>query len=406
MRRSTSGPPAGRVRGRLDARVTVRRGAFMLDVAVAADPGEVLAVIGPNGAGKSTLLSVLAGLLAPESGTVLVGGRLLTGDGVLVPPERRRVGLMGQDPLLFPHLSAVENIAFGPRSQGIPRRRARLAAVGWLERLGLAEFGTRRPAELSGGQRQRVALARALAAEPDLLLLDEPLAALDAQTAPEIRQVLRSHLRGAGTTTVLVTHDVLDAATLADRVAVLTGGTITDSGPTAGILAAPRSEFAAALAGLNLLTGTADSTAGAGAAVTVSAPGASISGLAAEPVTAGDAAAVVFPPSAVAVYLEPVAGSPRNTWPATVTALERGPSAIRLRAAVEPQLDLAAGGHGSPRGARATGDGGAAGAGSAGDPVTAVSADLTAASVAELDLHPGSRVFLSVKATEVRVHRR
>jgi molybdate transport system ATP-binding protein len=388
----------------LDARVTVRRGAFTLDAAITAEPGEVLAVLGPNGAGKSTLLAALAGLVAPDAGTIRVGGRLLTGDGVLVPPERRRVGLMGQDPLLFPHLSALENIAFGPRSQGVPRARARAAAQEWLGRLGLAEFAARRPAELSGGQRQRVALARALAAGPELLLLDEPLAALDAQTTPEVRQVLRTYLRAAGTTTVLVTHDVLDAATLANRVVVLAHGRVTDSGATAGILAAPRSEFAAALAGLNLLTGVVDRTVRAGVAVTVTAGGTSISGLAAEPVSAGDAVAVVFPPSAVAVYLDPVAGSPRNAWPATVTALQPGPSAIRLTAV----LEVAASGSvvaGSADPVTARPDPGIAAAGDAAD-APSVSADLTPASVAELGLHPGSRVFLTVKATELRVHRR
>jgi molybdate transport system ATP-binding protein len=287
---------------------------------------------------------------------------------------------MGQDPLLFPHLSARENIAFGPRSQGVPRNRARAVAMDWLERLGLAEFGDRRPAQLSGGQRQRVALARALAAEPELLLLDEPLGALDAQTAPEVRQVLRTYLRATDTTTLLVTHDVLDAAMLADRVAVLTDGVITDSGATADVLAAPRSEFSAALAGLNLITGTADAAAPPGATVTVTAPGTTISGLAAEPVTAGGDVAVVFPPSAVAVFTSPVAGSPRNSWPATVTALEPGASAIRLRAALDADAAASTG--------------------------PAVSADLTPASVAELGLQPGSRVYLSVKATEVRVHRR
>jgi len=378
--------------------VTVRRTAFTLDVAVAVDPGEVLAVLGPNGAGKSTLLAALAGLLVLDDGAVWLGGRLLAGHGVFVPAEHRRVGLMGQDPLLFPHLSAIENVAFGPRSQGIPRIRARESAHGWLDRLGLAEFGRRRPAQLSGGQRQRVALARALAAEPELLLLDEPLGALDAQSVPEVRQVLRTHLRASGTTTILVTHDVLDAAMLADRVLVLADGVVTDSGATAGILAAPRSEFSAALAGLNLLTGVVDATAGVGTAVTVSAPGTSISGLAAEPVAAGDPATVVFPPSAVAVYPGPVAGSPRNSWPAVVTALEPGPSAIRVRAALD--VGVRHDGVVTDRSVPAEP------ADPAG-PVTgpAVSADLTAAAVAELGLQPGSPVFLSVKATEVRVHR-
>ncbi|MBN9607749.1 MAG: hypothetical protein BGO26_09790 [Actinobacteria bacterium 69-20] len=399
--------------GRLSARVALRLGAFDLDVAVAAEPGEVVAVLGPNGAGKSTLLGVLAGLLRPDSGEIRLGERVLGGDGAFVSPEQRRVGLMGQDPLLFPHLTAVENIAFGPRSQGVAKARARAAAQDWLRRLALDEFADRKPAELSGGQRQRVALARALAAKPELLLLDEPLGALDAQTAPEIRHVLRTHIRAAGITTVLVTHDVLDAATLSDRVVVLDHGRVVETGPTAEVLAAPRSEFTAALAGLNIVAGVALTAAKPGESVAIApvglAParpvsvvgqpgpgqpgGVTVSGFAADDLAAGSPATAVFPPSAVAVYLGPMgAGSPRNLWPATITALQPGPSAIRVRALLGAALGTAAGedsvipdlpGHG-------------AGA--------VVSADLTAASVAELHLEPGMRVHLAVKATEVRVH--
>jgi molybdate transport system ATP-binding protein len=399
--------------GRLRARVALRLGAFDLDVAVAAEPGEVVAVLGPNGAGKSTLLGALAGLLHPDSGEIRLGERVLGGDGAFVSPEQRRVGLMGQDPLLFPHLTAVENIAFGPRSQGVARATARAAAQDWLRRLALGEFAHRKPAQLSGGQRQRVALARALAAKPELLLLDEPLGALDAQTAPEIRHVLRTHIRAAGITTVLVTHDVLDAATLSDRVVVLDHGRVVETGPTAEVLAAPRSEFTAALAGLNIVAGLTLAAAKPGESVAIApvgpvpiglAPvvgqpgpgqpgGVTVSGFAVDEIAAGSPATAVFPPSAVAVYLGPMgAGSPRNLWPATITALQPGPSAIRVRALLGAAVDTAAGensvipdrpGHG-------------AGA--------VVSADLTAASVAELHLEPGMRVHLAVKATEVRVH--
>lgn len=376
-----AGPPAAGPTdaGRLVADVRVERGTFTLQVAIDVRPGQIVAVLGPNGAGKSTLLAALAGLLVPTDGTITLGGRTLTGPGVLVPPERRRVGLMGQDPLLFPHLSAVDNIAFGPRSQGSGRAAASAAARDWLRRLDLAAFATQRPAALSGGQRQRVALARALAAGPELLLLDEPLGALDAQTAPEIRHVLRTHLRATTTTTVLVTHDVLDAATLADRVVVLDHGSVIDSGETATVLAQPRSEFSAAIAGLNLLAAAADESVAADRPATAGRSGIGVSGIAAEPLAAGDPVAVVFPPSAVAVYLEhTAAGSPRNTWAATVVALEPGPASIRIRA----RLD-----------------------GAAADPPTVVAADVTPASVAQLGLRPGTRVFLSVKATEVRLHR-
>jgi molybdate transport system ATP-binding protein len=280
---------------------------------------------------------------------------------------------MGQDPLLFPHLSAAENIAFGPRSQGRSRADSRRLAVDWLGRLGLADMASRRPAEMSGGQRQRVALARALAAEPELLLLDEPMGALDVETAPEVRQLLRSHLRGSGVSTVLVTHDVLDAAVLADRVLVLAAGRVVDSGPPSTVLSAPRSEFSAALAGLNLLAGTATGTAAAGQPMSVTdEAGRTVSGIAAEPVQAGRPAAAVFAPSAVSVFRVPVGGSPRNHWPAVIAAMEPGPSAVRVRSAGEQPI----------------------------------AADVTAASVAELGLDVGSRVFFTVKATEVRIHRR
>ena len=388
--------PGAALFGRLSARVALHRGRFVLGAEITAEPGEVVAVLGPNGAGKSTLLAALAGLLRPESGEIRLGGRLLTSGDTFVQPERRRVALMGQDPLLFPHLTSTENIAFGPRAQGVPRARARGTAHDWLRRLGLVEFADRKPAQLSGGQRQRIALARALAAEPELLLLDEPLGALDAQTAPEIRHVLRTWVRALGTTTILVTHDVLDAAMLADRVVVLAGGSIVETGPTTEVLTAPRSEFTAALAGLNIVTGVTLATAAAGASVTIApahSAGLGVSGFAAGDISAGEPATAVFPPAAVAVYLEPAgAGSPRNLWPATITTLQPGPSAIRVRARL-----------GGPFGTAAARDTVIPGEATHG---AVIAADVTAASVAELHLAPGSRVHLAVKATEVRVHGR
>ena len=404
--------PANPAGSDLQAAVVVRRRSFVLDAAIDAAPGEVVALMGPNGSGKSTMLGVLAGLTIPDGGRVTLGGRVLTGPGVLVPPERRRVGLMGQDPLLFPHLTALENIAFGPRSQGVPRAQARAAAEEWLGRVGLSAMGPRKPHQLSGGQRQRIALARALAAHPQLLLLDEPLGALDISTAPEIRQVLRTHLRATGTTTVLVTHDVLDTAVLADRMVVLAAGSVVDEGPALELFASPRSEFTAALAGLNLIPGTVESVTEEGT-VTVSAGGVQLTGIADAAIAAavgglspgaadpsstgvgaglstgaiagpamrptagqlavGDAVAVVFPPSAVAVFRSaPGRGSPRNVWTAVVQAIEPGPTAVRLRTGT----------------------------------ALAVSADVTPAAVAELGIAGGEQVWLAVKATEVRVYRR
>ena len=197
-----------------------------VDVAFEVADGETLAVLGPNGSGKSTALAVTAGLVAPNPGRVVLAGRVLTDigpgrPGTRVPPHARRTALLGQEPLLFPHLDALENVAFGPRSTGTPRSSARRDAQRWLDEVGVGELAGRRPSQLSGGQAQRVAVARALAAEPALLLLDEPLAALDVAVLPALRQTLRRVL--ADRTAIVVTHDPLDALLLADRVVVLVG---------------------------------------------------------------------------------------------------------------------------------------------------------------------------------------
>ena len=370
------GAGGGPGRAGLDARVQVALGTFRLHVALSVAAGETVAILGPNGAGKSTLLAVLAGLRRPDHGVVRLGDRVVTmvepGRTQLVPPEQRRVGLMSQDPLLFPHLSALENVAFGLRAQGRPRAQARLLARQWLERMGLGDLTDRRPARLSGGQRQRVALARALAAGPDLLLLDEPLGALDAQTAPEIRQILRRHLRDAGITAVLVTHDGVDAAVLADRIVVLEQGLVTDDGPAARVLAAPRSPFVATLAGLNVLVGTTPLAVAAEAVGVVVTKGLTLTGVAAEPLPADGAAAAVFSPAAVALARKPAAGSARNQWPARIALLHT--EAARVRVETDGPL--------------------------------AVTADITPAAVAALGLSEGDEVVLSVKASQVRLYRR
>ena len=299
----------------LSVSVAVGREQFPVVVAFDVPTGETVAVLGPNGAGKSTLLAMLAGLLVPDSGRVVLAGRVLTrcegGRAETVPPEQRRIGLMGQDPLLFPHLSALDNVAFGPRSQGRSRSAARSIAGDWLDRMGLPGLSGRRPSQLSGGQRQRVALARALAAEPALLLLDEPLGALDAETVPEIRQVLRTHLRDSGTTSIVVTHDVVDAAVLADRLIVLDRGRVVDDGTTTEVLATPRSSFGAVLAGLNLVVGAVvdDARSADGAAIRTT-DGLLLSGVAATPLARGERAAAVFRPSAVSVFRSGAGGKP------------------------------------------------------------------------------------------------
>ncbi len=199
-------------------------GEFVLELALDVPAGGILAVMGSNGSGKTTLLRCLAGLEATESGRISLAGRLVDDPdgGIFVPPEQRRVGYAFQDLRLFGHLSALENVAFGPRCEGVARSVARRQALAGLESVGMAAAARTKPARLSGGQRQRVGLARALATVPDVLLLDEPFSATDA----EVRPLLRRQVRDSGSTVVLVTHDPADADELADEVLVLEAGRI------------------------------------------------------------------------------------------------------------------------------------------------------------------------------------
>ncbi|MDQ1571960.1 MAG: molybdate transport system ATP-binding protein [Actinomycetota bacterium] len=239
----------------LNATIVVERRAFRLDLALAVPSGSITAVVGPNGSGKSTTLRVLAGLLRPTSGRIELERRLLddVASGIHVSASDRGAGVVFQDYLLFPHLTAVENVAFGPIAHGIRRKVARASAHGWLERLAIAEFGSTRPAHLSGGQAQRVALARALILEPPLLLLDEPLAALDASTRVDVRAELRSQLKTYSGATVLVTHDPADALALADELIVLDRGGVVQRGAPRAVAASPVNDY---VAGLFLNSGT------------------------------------------------------------------------------------------------------------------------------------------------------
>jgi molybdate transport system ATP-binding protein len=335
-----------------------------VDVEFEVDAGEVLAVLGPNGAGKSTVLHIIAGLLRPDSGVVRIGERVLTDTSakIHVATHDRRVGLLLQDPLLFPHLNVVANVAFSPRS-------SREGAARWLAEVDAADLADRMPRRLSGGQAQRVALARALAAEPDVLLLDEPLAGLDVAAATAVRRVLRQVLVRDGRCAVLITHDLLDVLTLADRVLVLESGRIAESGSTATILAAPRSRFGARFAGVNLVSGTADADG-----VLTTQWGSVWHGNPGADVVGGQSGVAVFTPAAVAVYRDKPHGSPRNTVEVVVAELDsRGP-AIRVRAEEQP------------------------------DGAPGLAADITAESAAELRLAPGDHVYFSVKVQEVTVH--
>ncbi len=346
----------------LAAHLVVDRPAFRLDVALDVAPGQVLALLGPNGAGKSTSLRALAGLVRLTDGSLVVADRVLDrpADDVFVPPSERSVGMVFQDHLLFPHLTVRDNVAFGLRARGVRAREARGAADGWLDRVGLADRAGSRPAELSGGQAQRVALARALAPEPSLLLLDEPLSALDAGTRMHVRTDLRAHLSGFAGCTVLVTHDPLDALVLADVLVVVEDGLVVQQGSPVEVARAPRTDYVASLVGLNLYRGTSH-----GGRVEVTGGGALTStDLHDGPVFAA------FPPGAVVLHAQEPAGSARNTWPGVVAGLEQRGDAVRV------QLD------GTPP----------------------VLADVTAASVAELRLAPGTPVWAAVKATEVRTY--
>lgn len=339
----------------MQAEVTVRRDRFALDVQLRADDRDVIAVVGPNGAGKSTLLRALAGLdRSPDSRARLVI------DGVDVgrrPPEERPVAWVPQRGALFPHLTAVDNVAFG-----IGRRRGRAIAREWLERLDIGALAGRRPAQLSGGQAQKVALARALARRPRLLLLDEPLSALDPTARTDVRRTLRAHLSDYDGVTVLVTHDPVDAASLAGRMLALAAGRAVQEGPAEEVMRAPRTPWLAELVGANAVKAQVSSGAlllpGGGRLV------------AAEPAAPeGSEVMAVFAPHAVVVHREPPRGSARNSWPVTVRALTEVGGRVRVDT------------DGSP-------------------PVVA---EVTVAAVADLRLAEGDRIWVSVKATEVTV---
>lgn len=337
----------------LDAHLIVDRGTFRLDVELTAAPGDVVALLGPNGAGKTTALRALAGLVRLTDGHLRLDGAELD----RTPPESRPVGVVFQDYLLFPHLTALDNVAFGPRCQGATKAESRAVAAELLDRMGLAEHAGAKPRGLSGGQAQRVAVARALATHPRLLLLDEPLAALDARTRLDVRAQLRRHLAEFEAVAVLVTHDPLDAMVLADRLVVIEQGTIVQEGTPADIARHPRTDYIAQLVGLNLYKGRADGhtvTLDTGPTITTTED------------LRGEVF-VAFPPSAVTLFRDrPVGASARNLWHCEVAGLETHGDQIRVD--LTGELPLAA--------------------------------DLTTPAAAELDLHQGASVWAAVKATQ------
>jgi len=306
----------------LHAVIEVNRSGFSLDIDLTVEAGETVAVLGPNGAGKTTLLRALAGLV-PIAGRVELDGDVLDDSAVgrHVPTEERRVGIVFQDHVLFPHMTVLENVAFG-----LKRDRSRVAR-GWLDRSGLGDKAGVMPGELSGGQAQRVALLRTLVTEPRLLLLDEPLAALDVSVRAEVRRELSRQLAGFTGIRILVTHDPLEAIALADRLVVLEQGKVVQTGLPSEVTARPRSRFVADLAGVNLLRGT-------GKDDHIELDGGEV--LAAPESGEGDVFAVIHP-RAVALYLARPEGTPRNVWRARAEDLDlRGErlSLCRARGAV------------------------------------------------------------------------
>jgi molybdate transport system ATP-binding protein len=350
----------------LSADLGVRRGDFALDIELQIGAGEVVALLGPNGAGKSTALRVLAGLLRLTSGHIAIGGSLVADamSGIHRAPHERPIGVVFQDYLLFPHLTVLDNVAFGPLVRGLEKREARQRAAVWLSRVGIADLANAKPRSVSGGQAQRVALARALATEPRLLLLDEPLAALDAKTHLLVRTEVRSHLADFSGATLLVTHDPIDSSVLADRLIVIEHGHVVQQGTPLQVARRPRTDYVARLVGLNLL-------AGRGEGHRVLLPSGGFVELA-EPVS-GDVY-VAFRPTAVSLFVHRPDGSPRNLWAGRLVTLEPHGEGVRVEVGEVP------------------------------DRTSSILAEITPSAVADLDLRPGSEVWAAVKASDIEVY--
>lgn len=349
-----------------DARV--RQGSFELAARLSVAAGERVAIVGPNGAGKTTLIRAIAGLGPSVEGEIRLGDRLLDGPGCAVPAHRRGVGFCFADRRLFPHLNVRDNIAFSARAAGSARSLARRNAGRWVERFGLDELADRRPAQLSSGQAQRVALARALAGEPEALCLDEPTAALDADSRAFIRGELHRHLGDVTVPTLIVTHDPVEALMLAQRIVVIEKGRIVQDAPASRIASAPATAYVARLMGLNLYAGVLSDSDGA---VRLDGGGALHATNSGQPV--GSRLLVSLRPSAIVVHgEEPVGLSSRNRWPGTVAAVEMLGDRVRVRVEGAPPAIV----------------------------------DVTPDAVSDLGLVPGRKVWMSAKATEIHAYPR
>ena len=342
------------------------------NVDAALRPGLVTAVVGHNGAGKSTLAQVIAGTLRLDSGRAQIGERVVDDAATFVPARRRGVAMVSQAPRIFTHMSVLANVAFPLRVRGVGRAEARAAALDQLRAVGIADLAHRRASDLSGGQAARVAIARALVFRPDVLILDEPTAALDVEATAQVSAVLRERLMGAGITTLLVSHDIAEVLALASHMIVMGDGSVVEEGSPARVLASPSSVFAARLAGLNIVTGP-----------TVARPG--LVGVrvgegtlwaASDGTTSGEESAriaLTFPPEAIALSREESHASPRSVLPGVVAGIDVNGSLVSVRVAL-------AGG-------------------------VSVTARVTASAWADLGLGVGDTLWASVKATQVRAIR-
>jgi molybdate transport system ATP-binding protein len=347
-----------------------RLGEFALDLALSVEDRTVLVLVGENGSGKTTLLRLLAGLARPDGGRIVLDGDVLFDGaaGICVPAPERPVGFVSQDYALFPHLTVFENVAFGLRARGLRGAELRPRVDGALARLGVLDLARRRPHELSGGQQQRVALARALVPDPRLLLLDEPLSALDLQTRGTVRRELRRLLAELPCVTVFVTHSPTEALALGERIAVLEAGRISQQGPRDDLLRHPRSDYVAQFLGVNLFRGTVVAREPGGLAL-VAVPGSHFSIV--DPGAGGDLTLAVYP-RAITLSLQPPLGSARNILQGRIEELVPEPPAgdqVRVLIASDPPL----------------------------------AAEVTREAVEALGLRPGLEVYAAFKATGVAI---
>ena len=332
-------------------------------------PGLVTAIVGHNGAGKSTLAQVIAGTLRLDEGSARIGERVVDDAETFVPARRRGVAMVSQAPRIFTHMSVLANVAFPLRVRGVGRVQARATATDQLRAVGIADLAHRRASDLSGGQAARVAIARALAFRPDVLILDEPTAALDVEATAQVSAVLRERLSQSGITTLLVSHDIAEVLALASRMIVMGDGRVVEEGEPARILASPSSVFAARLAGLNIVTGEAIGGPGmVGVRVGEGALWAACDSVA--PGEESARVALTFPPEAVALSREEAHASPRSVLPGVVAGIDVDGSLVSVRVALAEGVS--------------------------------VSARVTASAWSELGLGVGDRLWASVKATQVR----